>query len=115
VQKESLAPILHSLAGVVLKGDSVVLDLGQPPNEFLRRQLKENLDVIAQAASSTLGRTVAVLLGEPQPEMPEVQPGSAAADQPSQEDTLERAKREPTVQSFLDTFPGPVTAENLKP
>jgi DNA polymerase-3 subunit gamma/tau len=115
VQKESLAPILQSLAGAKLQGDSVILDLGQPPNEFLRRQLKENLPVIARAASSAVGRTVQVVLDEVQAEAPKLQPGHAAAAKPAEEDVLERAKREPVVQSFLDTFPGPVKAEKIKP
>jgi DNA polymerase III gamma/tau subunit len=115
VQRGALESILHSLAGARLQGNSVILDLGQSPNEFLRRQLKDNLADIAQAASAVVGRTVQVLLDEVQTDAPRSQSGLAAAREPSEEDVLERAKKDPVVQSFLKTFPGPVKAEKLKP
>lgn len=115
VQRGALESILHSLAGARLQGDSVVLDLGQSPNEFLRRQLKDNLADVAQAASAAVGRTVQVLLDEVQTEAPRPQPVVSAAGEPSEEDVLERAKKDPAVQSFLKTFPGPVKAEKLRP
>lgn len=115
VQRGALESILHSLAGARLRGDSVVLDLGQSPNEFLRRQLKDNLADVAQAASAAVGRTVQVLLDEVQTEAPRPQSGVSAAGEPSEEDVLERAKKDPAVQSFLKTFPGPVKAEKLRP
>lgn len=115
VKKESLEPILHSLAGARLSGNAVVVQLGRTPNEFLRRQLKDNLDVIAQAASQVVGRTVQVLLDEALTNGSGPPPDLAAADKPSEEDILERARKEPLVQSFLETFPGPVKAEKTKP
>ena len=41
--------------------------------------------------------------------------GPPAAGAVREEDVLERARREPAVKSFLDTFPGPVKAEKIKP
>lgn len=115
VGRGALESILHSLAGARLQGNSVILDLGQSPNEFLRRQLKDNLADIAQAASAVVGSTVQVLLGEVQTVAPRPQSGPAPAGEPHEEDILERAKKDPAVQSFLKTFPGPVKAEKLKP
>jgi hypothetical protein len=112
VQKQSLEPILRSARGAAVQGNSVIFDLGDPPNEFLRRQLKDNLVVIAQAASQVLGRTIQVYVDN----VPACAPpaGAAAPKSPlKQEDILERAKQEPAVRSFLDTFPGPVKAEKL--
>jgi DNA polymerase-3 subunit gamma/tau len=114
VDRGSLESILHSLAGARLQGDSVILDLGQSPNEFLRRQIRDNLAEIAKAASAVVGRNVQVLLDEMQADAPRPQPDLAAAE-PPEEDVLERAKKNPAVQSFLKTFPGPVKAEKLKP
>jgi DNA polymerase-3 subunit gamma/tau len=114
VQKDSLVPILQSLAGAKLRKDCVLFDLGNPPNEFLRRQLKDNQAVIAQAASKVVGRTVQVLLDDVQTDAPKTPPALSSSGQPAEEDLLERAKREPAVQSFLDIFPGPVEAEKIK-
>ncbi len=116
IQKESLEPILHSLAGAKVQDDAVVLDLGAAPNEFLRKQLKDNLAVIAQAATTVVGRNVEVLIDDMTPvsQAPN-RPGAPAAGAVREEDVLERARREPAVKSFLDTFPGPVKAEKIKP
>jgi hypothetical protein len=90
----------------------LVLELGAA-NEFIRRQLKDNFDVIAQAASTVVGQEVHVEFADdpqpapiqaPKPEPPKSPPGS---------DLLERAKQEPVIRSFLDTFPGPVKTEKL--
>jgi hypothetical protein len=113
VQKESLEPILHSLPGARLIGTAVILDAGRPLNEFLRRQLKDNLPLIAQAASQVLGKTVQVVLDDVVNEAQKGQPGTFDASIPSGEGILERARKDPAVQSFLDTFPGPVKAEKL--
>jgi DNA polymerase-3 subunit gamma/tau len=115
VQKESLVPILHSLAGAKLSGDLVILDLGQPPNEFLRRQLKDNMALIAQAASEALGRQVQISFDDAQAEVPMGPPSPPKAGPEAEEDILERAKKQPAVKSFLDAFPGPVKAEKIKP
>ncbi len=115
VQKESLVPILHSLAGAKLNGDFVILDLGQPPNEFLRRQLRDNIALITQAASKALGRQVQISLDDAQAEVPMGQASPPKAGPAAEEDVLERAKKQPAVKSFLDAFPGPVKAEKIKP
>jgi DNA polymerase-3 subunit gamma/tau len=110
VEKVSLQPLLHSVAGARIEGDSVILDMGPLASEFLRKQLKENLAGIAQAASIVIGRAVHVFLDEA-PTVTVVPPPPSSKE----EDVLERAKKVPGVQSFLDTFPGPVRAEKLKP
>jgi DNA polymerase III gamma/tau subunit len=119
VRKESLQSNLQSLAGAVLRGDTIILDPGSS-TEFFRRQIKENLSEIADAASEVFGRRIGVRLGgEPPSSAPGPAPSAKAAPAPSTaaagpSDPLERAKREPVVQSFLDVFPGPVKAEDSK-
>ena len=107
VQKESLESALRALPQAELKDDSLVLDLTRL-NEFFRRQIRENISSIAQAASLIAGRSITVSflheLGSP---------AEAAAAAPPLTDILERARREPIVQSFLDRFPGPVKAEEI--
>ena len=115
VEKASLEPILHSLNGARLQGGTVVLDLGPAPSEFLRRQLRDNLSLISQAASRALGRTVDVSLGESQVLPTSSLAAPCPAGTRSTEDILARARKDPAVQSFLDTFPGPVKAEKPKP
>ena len=105
---------MQSLAGAAVRGDLVTLDPGSS-TEFLRRQIRENLALIAQAASQVLGRPVKVHLGAvtgpAKVSAPAPQPPPPAG---SMLDPLERAKREPVVRSFLDVFPGPVKAEDLE-
>ena len=125
VRKESLESNLQSLGGAVLEDDVVILNPGAS-SEFLRRQVKENLPVIAEAASQVLGRLVRVRLGGDLPGPAVTPPSAPAPGAPSPApapsgsaasvplDPLDRAKREPVVQSFLDVFPGPVKAEDLK-
>jgi hypothetical protein len=110
VQKDSLQPLLNSVAGARLEGESVILDMGPSANEFLRKQVKENLTGIAQAASIVTGCAVRVFLDEA-PAGTVVPPPRSS----NEEDVLDRAKKAPGVQSFLDQFPGPVKAEKLKP
>src|SRR5438034_2494002 len=111
--KESLAPILGEARKAELRGDTVDLDLGSA-SDFHRRQIKENLVAIAEAASTVLGRNVKVTIGkEPAAPAREGNPSVARADPGVKTDILERAKREPVIQSFLDTFPGPIKAEDL--
>jgi DNA polymerase-3 subunit gamma/tau len=110
VQKDSLQPLLNSVAGARLEGESVILDMGPSASEFLRKQVKENLTGIAQAASIVIGRAVRVFLDKA-PAGTVVPPPRSS----NEEDVLERAKKVPGVQSFLDKFPGPVRAEKLKP
>ncbi len=115
VSKESLEPILHSLSGARIRGDAVVILPGQTPNEFLRRQLIDNLAIITQAASQVVGRTVQVLLDEGPSDSAGLQPVVAGPVKTPMEDLLEQARKEPVVKSFLETFPGPVKAEKIKP
>lgn len=113
VGRESVESLLQSLEGARLKDSTVVLQAGTA-GEFIRRQVKDNLASIAEAASRVVGSRVAVVLGEPS-----ARPAPAVADVrtpgPAGEDLLEKAKREPVVQSFLDVFPGPVKAEKIVP
>jgi len=113
VQKASLEPVLLSLSGAELRGDVVTLDPGTV-NEFFRRQIRENLPLVAQAATAVVGHPVRVQLGE--------EPPQAAADAPSvrtpvsgssEEGLMQRLQREPVVKSFLDVFPGPIKAEKI--
>jgi hypothetical protein len=105
---------MQSLAGAEVRGDVVTLDPGSS-TEFLRRQVRDNLTLVSEAASQVLGRPVKAQLGSTAgparvPE-PALQPAAPAI---SKSDPLERAKREPVVRSFLDVFPGPVKAEDLE-
>jgi len=115
VPKESLAPLLHSLAGASLHEDRVTLNLGPSLNDFLRRQLRENLAMISEAASRVVGRAVQVHFEDLMPAVPGSRPAPDAARQTAEMDVSEIARREPVVQSFLDAFPGPVKAEKIKP
>jgi DNA polymerase-3 subunit gamma/tau len=115
VPKESLEPLLHSLAGASLDENRVILDPGPSLTDFVRRQLRDNLAMISAAASRVIGRAVQVQLEDPVPNASVPQPPVEAARQPAEMDVLEIARREPVVQSFLDAFPGPVKAEKIKP
>ena len=111
VGRESLESLLQTLEGASLKGEQVVLQTGSA-NEFVRRQIKDNLPAITQAAIRVVGRKVAVVLGEPLSQ-PGQNPQEMQNAQSSDGDLLEKAKREPIVKSFLDVFPGPVKAEKI--
>jgi DNA polymerase-3 subunit gamma/tau len=113
VGRESLESLLQTLAGATIESDKVVLELGGS-NEFVRRQIKENLSVIAEAATRVVGRRVQVIPGSI-PVLPVQKPNfseTASGDGP-EDDLLEKVKREPVVKSFLDVFPGPVKAEKM--
>lgn len=113
VQKESLEPILQSLAGARVHGRTVVLDLGGA-NDFVRRQLNDNLDVIARAASTVTGAEVKVTLEQSTAAADRSMRAAEAGPPPgadAPEDVLERAKQDPVVRAFLEVFPGPVRAE----
>jgi hypothetical protein len=86
----------------------VVLEPGNA-GEFVRRQVRENLPAIAQAAARVVGSRVTVILGDGESQ----QTRNPARDDPSEGDLLEKVKREPVVRSFLDVFPGPVKAEKI--
>jgi DNA polymerase III subunit gamma/tau len=111
VGRASLESVLHSLKGARLQGGQIVLDVGAS-SEFIRRQIKENLEILSQAASKVVGKKVMVMLGEA--ESRQAPNPSVMSDQPSEPDVLEKAKREPVVRSFLDVFPGPVKAEKIE-
>jgi DNA polymerase III subunit gamma/tau len=107
VQKESIASALRALPGAELKDDLLVLDV-TPVNEFFRRQIQENTFVITEAAFRITGRSIKISF------LHELRsPAKAASAAPPLTDILERARREPIVQSFLDRFPGPVKAEEI--
>lgn len=116
VQKEPLQSILEQVASAETKGDAVTMDL-KTVNVFYRQQIRENIPVIARAAAAVIGRPVKIDLGEDA--LAATSSGPAPMTQPeslgsSQNDILEKAKREPVVQSFLDAFPGPVKAERIE-
>jgi hypothetical protein len=97
----------------------VVLDPGTV-SDFYRKQIRDNLALIAQTASSVAGHPVQVQLGPDssatpadapaaQSGVPDARPVSNSAG----EDLMQRLQREPVVRSFLDKFPGPVKAEKI--
>jgi hypothetical protein len=101
------------LEGARLQGDELMLEPGTA-NEFFKRQIKENLSAITQAAIKVIGRKVTVKLSMPSSPAPL---HSSIPQEPSEDasgaDILEKAKREPVVKSFLDVFPGPVKANKI--
>jgi DNA polymerase-3 subunit gamma/tau len=112
VENEALESQLQSLDGARLQGDRLILESGRA-NDFVRRRVKDNLSTITQAAGKIIGSKVAVVLGEPElreEEKPQPESGNAP-----ESNILEKAKREPVIRSFLDTFPGPVKAEKIDP
>jgi DNA polymerase III subunit gamma/tau len=110
IGRESIESMLQSLKGARLQGGQIVLEVGTS-SEFARRQIKENLSIIAEAASKVVGNKITVFLGEAEPRP--APDSSAITDKPSENGILEKAKREPVVRSFLDVFPGPVKAEKI--
>ncbi len=109
--REALESLLTSLNGARLQeGERIILDAGNI-NEFVRRQVKDNLPVISEAASRIVGRKVTAALNEAET-MP-APPPRAKTEEPRAVDLLEKAKGEPVVRSFMDVFPGPVTAEKI--
>ncbi|MBN2339364.1 MAG: DNA polymerase III subunit gamma/tau [Acidobacteria bacterium] len=118
--REALESLLRSFSGARTEGDRLVLDPGGA-GEFIQHQVARNLDAIAGAAAVVLGRKVRVTVeggadsragserDEGAPATPSPQAGTAS----SSGDLLDRARREPAVRSFLDTFPGPVKAEKI--
>ncbi len=110
VGREALESVLQSFKGARLQGEQVVLEPGTA-SEFARRQIKENLPAITQAAAKIVGSKVSVIIVETEsPQEPGARP---TLDNPPEGDVLERAKREPIIRSFLDVFPGPVKAEKI--
>jgi DNA polymerase-3 subunit gamma/tau len=110
VGKESLESLLQSLDGARLQGDRLILEPGTA-GDFVCRQIRDGIPVIAQAAEKVTGSKVTVVLeetGSRQAEKPESKSNPAP-----EHDLLEKAKREPVIKSFLDVFPGPVKAEKI--
>jgi hypothetical protein len=97
--------------GAELNGNVVVLRPGKA-SEFARRQIKDNLAVIAQATSRVFGGNIKVVLAESEAST-NVQDPATPDNRPDVNDPLEAAKQVPIVKSFLDVFPGPVKAEKL--
>jgi DNA polymerase III subunit gamma/tau len=111
VGRESLESCLQHLSGARIRGDRIIFDAGKM-SEFVRRQIKENISDIEQAASRVLGAAVKVEFGEKERETPPIRE-SAGTSAPPGEDLLDKVKNEPVVRSFLDVFPGPVKAEKI--
>jgi DNA polymerase III subunit gamma/tau len=111
IGRESLESVLQHFEGASLNNNQVVLQPGTA-NEFARRQVKDNLPAITQAAGRILGGQIKVIVGEPEAK-PSAASLSAPNNQPDSGDLLEKVKREPIVKSFLDVFPGPVKAEKI--
>jgi hypothetical protein len=114
VPKESLQSLLQALEGARLEGNSVILDPGDA-NDFYRRQVRDNLALLGQAASRIVGRDVTVVLRETNRTAAADKAPAPPAASSQEAEILEKAKREPIVQSFLDAFPGPVKAEKMDP
>jgi DNA polymerase III gamma/tau subunit len=110
IGREPLESMMQSLQGARLQGGQIVLEAGTS-SEFVRKQIKENLSAITEAASRVVGNKITVLMGESEPRP--ASNASAMTDKPSENGLLEKAKREPVVRSFLDVFPGPVKAEKI--
>ena len=108
--REALESLLQSLEGARLRGDRLVLETGAA-SDFVRRQIKENLPIIAQAAARITGGKVTIVLEEA--ESRQTSAPQPKSDPPQESDILEKAKREPVIKSFLDVFPGPVKAEKI--
>jgi hypothetical protein len=80
-------------------------------SDFVCRRVKDSLALITQAAAKIIGRKITVVLAESESRQEEnPQPESKSAPE---NDILDKAKREPVIKSFLDTFPGPVKAEKI--
>jgi DNA polymerase III gamma/tau subunit len=114
VGKESLESLLLTLDGARLEGEKVVLE-SAGSNDFSRRQIKDNLSAISDAAAKVVGSKVSVILGEKAARESMASPDSKPDPQmPPEGDLLEKVKREPVIKSFLDVFPGPVKAEKIE-
>ncbi len=112
VENEALESQLQSLDGARILGDRLILEPG-PASDFVRRRVKDNLSAITQAAAKIIGSKVTAVLGES--ELREEEKPQSESNSAPESDILEKAKREPVIKSFLDTFPGPVKAEKIDP
>ena len=110
VGREALESCIQSMSGASLQDNRLIIDPGNA-GEFVRRQIKDNLQSITQAARRVLGFEVTAVLREQEP--PQKASGPEALPDSRESDLLEKAKREPVVRSFLDIFPGPVKAEKI--
>ena len=132
VEKESLRSLIQSLAGARLEENRIILDLGSA-NDFTKGRVGQNLKEIAKAASDILERQVSAIIadmaeatgtaasGLNQARAPKSTPApystptGKSSDKPESEENelLEKAKQDPLTRSFLDNFPGPVSAEKI--
>ena len=112
VGRPSLESILQALPGAELRGNVLTLEVASL-NDFYRRQIKDNLSVVARAAGEVLGKDITVEIGMPAGATAPAKANGPAPPPDSKADVLERAKKEPVIQSFLDVFPGPVKAEEI--
>jgi len=113
VGSKALESLMQRLDGARLQGDKLIIEMGGA-KQFFRNQIRENLPLIARAATTVVGSKVDVLVEEGQPsENRDSAKNRNSQEPPSEPDILEKAKREPVVQSFLDVFPGQVKAEKI--
>ncbi len=113
IGKEALESLIRRLDGARCEGNTVILEMGKS-NEFMKTQIRENLNLITQAAADVIGGSVEIQVTEKAPASePEVADARETSTGPSESEILEKAKREPIVQSFLDVFPGQVKAEKI--
>jgi DNA polymerase III subunit gamma/tau len=111
VGRESLESLMQDWEGAELNGNVLVLKPGSA-SDFARRQIKDNLAAITQAAIRVIGKNIKVTLAESESRSSSDTPSVQSA-RPDDDNMLEKAKREPIVKSFLDVFPGPVKAEKI--
>jgi DNA polymerase-3 subunit gamma/tau len=111
IGREALESCLQNFAGARMQDRQLILEPGNT-NEFMRRQVQQNLSDITQAACRVLGDGIVVVLAEqPSPSLPTR--ASVRKSSHSDDDLLEKVRKEPVVQSFLDVFPGPAKAEKI--
>jgi DNA polymerase-3 subunit gamma/tau len=112
IGREALESCLQNFAGARIQDGRLILEPGNT-NEFVRRQVKENLSDITSAACRVLGNGIVVMLEE-EAASPAPTRENARTACHSSDELLEKVKREPVIQSFLDVFPGPVKAEKIE-
>jgi DNA polymerase III subunit gamma/tau len=111
VGREALESCIQNLAGACVQDGRVILDPGNA-GEFVRRQIKENLADITQAACRVVGNRVTVVMGEPDLPLASSRENIGTI-LPADKNLLDKVKKEPVIQSFLEIFPGPVRAEKI--
>jgi DNA polymerase-3 subunit gamma/tau len=111
IGREALESCLQNFAGARIQDGRLILEPGDA-NEFVRRQVTENLSDITMAASRIFGDGIVVRLEEQKSSPVRTREKSRSTSQ-SDDDLMEKVKKEPVIQSFLDVFPGPVKVEKI--